>query len=60
MKHKKTGAISNFVLSKIEYGDKDISETNLPQILAETCHELLGEDWKQIIMQTDIENKGGD
>ena len=55
-KSKKKGAISNFVLSGIEYGDKDINETTLPQILAEACQELLGDDWKHIIMSADIES----
>lgn len=39
----------HFVLDRIEYGDLDLCETMFPELVADTCRELLGENWRQMI-----------
>jgi hypothetical protein len=45
----RNSAICQFQLDRIEYGELDICQTMFPQLVAEACRELLGENWRQII-----------
>ena len=50
------GAISQFVLDRYEYGELDLCETMSPQLLEDTCRDMLGENWRERIV---FENEGG-
>ena len=52
----KNGAISQFVLDGIEYGEADICETMSHDLLDDTCRELFGENWREMIT---FEDEGG-
>ena len=54
--HPKNGAISQFVLDRIEYGELDLCETMSQQLLDDACRELLGENWREIAV---FEDEGG-
>lgn len=45
----RNGAICQFVLDRIEYGDLDICETMFPRLLGDACRTLLGENWRQMV-----------
>ena len=52
----KNGAISQYELDGIEYGELDPCETMSPQLLEDTCRDMLGENWRERIV---FENEGG-
>jgi hypothetical protein len=54
--HPNNGAISQFVLDGIEYGEADICETMAHDLLDDTCRELFGQNWREI---TVFEYEGG-
>lgn len=54
--HPNNGAISQFVLDGVEYGEADICETMSHDLLGDTCRELFGENWREVIV---FANEGG-
>ena len=54
--HPKNGAISQFELDGIEYGEVDICETMSNELLGDTCRDMLGENWREMIV---FEDEGG-
>ena len=54
--HPKNGAISQFVLDGIEYGELDLCETMFPELSGDICREEYGENWLE---RTVFEDEGG-
>jgi hypothetical protein len=53
----RNGAISKFVLDRIEYGELDLCETMFPALVGAICSEEYGENWLERAV---FEDEGGD
>ena len=52
----KNGAISQYELDGIEYGELDLCETMSHELLDDACRDILGENWREMIV---FEDEGG-
>ena len=52
----RNGAISQFVLDRIEYGELDLCETTFPALVGDICREEYGENWLERAV---FDNEGG-